>query len=121
MVFDHGVWAKYVASYLTAPFDFFDFAFEFQFLLLQFSLLFFNELGHKHFHCLFTVLDLATLVLALHYDTARQVSNAHGAIRLVDVLTACTATSIGVYLQVFGFDLDIGIVFYLGHNFQRRE
>ena len=50
---------------------------------------------------------LAALGLALHHDPGRDVRDADGRVRLVDVLTAGTARAVPVDLQVLVVDVDL--------------
>ncbi len=45
----------------------------------------------------------------------------HGAVRLVDVLSARSAAAIGIYLELFGINLDFVIVLNFGHYFDGRK
>ena len=50
---------------------------------------------------------LRSVRLTLHYDSRRNVSNSHGAVGFVDVLTACARGSVGIDSQIAFIDFDL--------------
>ena len=78
VVLDHRVRLEDIGADLAAPFDLLLVALELRelcFLLLHLEL---EELGAQHLEALLAVLELGTLVLALHDDARRHVRHAHG-------------------------------------------
>ena len=57
---------------------------------------------------------LRAFVLALHYDARRDVRDADGRVRRVDVLAALAAGAVGVDTEVIGLDVDDDGVVDLG-------
>ena len=66
--------------------------------------------GTEHPHCLFLVFQLGLLILALHHNACRQMGNADSGLCLVDILSACTAGTIGVNAQLLRLDIHIHLV-----------
>jgi tetratricopeptide (TPR) repeat protein len=62
------------------------------------------------------VLVLRALILTLHHDAARQVGDANGGVRLVDVLPAGAGRAVGVDPQVRRVDLDFLDLVELGED-----
>ena len=121
VVFHHGVGLEHVRTYLTSPFNLFHLAFYGVGFLLEFALAQFNELSEKHLHSRFAVLNLASLVLALHHYARGQMGYAHRGVGLVYVLTARAARAVGVHAQILGIYLYAFVVLYLGHNLETRK
>ena len=70
-------------------------------LLLPFHLI---QTGTQDFHGFIFIFILAALVLALHHKSRREMSDADGRLRLVDMLSACTGRTIGIDLQILGIN-----------------
>ena len=49
---------------------------------------------------------LRAFVLAFYNSTGRQVRQTYGGIGLVNVLTACTLSAVGIFANVFLVDID---------------
>ena len=96
MIFHHTVRMENVGANLTAPTDFALFTLYLRQLLLALFPLFLVKTRLQDFNGAFTVLDLRSLRLTRHNDSGRDVRNAHGRIRRIDVLTACTTGAVGV-------------------------
>ena len=82
--------------------------------LVHFELI---QLRLQHLHGRGAILVLAALVLAGHHDARGSVREAHGRLRLVDVLAACAARAIHVHLDVRGIQLDVDVLVH----FRRDE
>src|SRR2546423_3623719 len=68
----------------------------------------------EHRHAFGTIAVLRAVVLALHDDAARDVGDAHGGLRLVDVLAAGAGSAVDVDAQVGGVDVDLDRLVDLG-------
>ena len=86
MVLNHGIRMEHIAADLAAPFNLFHIAGNFRLFFFTLALLELQQFTFQHAHCRFTVLDLAALVLALHHDACRNMRNADGRFRFIDVL-----------------------------------
>ena len=120
-VLDHRVGLKYVGADLAAPLDLLLISFELLDLSFLLLLLKFKELGAQHLQALLAVLQLRALVLALHDDARWHVRHAHGGRRLIDVLTACTRSAVGVDAHVRHVDCDLDGIVDLGHDVAGRK
>ena len=79
------------------------------------------ELALQDVHRHLTVHVLRALVLARDDDARRQVGDADGGVRPVDVLPPRTAGPVGVHLQVLRADVDVHVVRELRRDEDRRE
>src|SRR5690606_8834251 len=79
------------------------------------------EQAAEHLHRGRAVLVLAALRRALHDDPGRDVRDADGRLRLVDVLPALAAGAHGVDLEVLLLDLDLDVVVDIRHDVDGRE
>jgi hypothetical protein len=68
------------------------------------------ELGLEHVDRHFTVLMLAALDLASHDEPGRQVGDANGRTRLVDMLATCAGAAKEVELEVFITHVDVDVL-----------
>src|SRR6185437_5325588 len=96
VIFDQLVGLEYIGSNLAAPRDIFlltDDRVELRFLLLLFH---FEETRLQDFHRSVSILELGPLILTLHDDTCRQVSDAYGGFDLIDILASRAAGAKGV-------------------------
>ena len=91
MILDHRIRLENIRTYLAAPFDLLLIAFKLRqlgFLLFQLQ---FKEFGTQHLQTLLTILQLRTLILALHDNTGRFMCHTHRGRSLIDMLPASTA------------------------------
>ena len=121
VILHHGVGLEYVGTDLVAPADFLHLSTNAGKLLRVFLLLEHIQLRLQHLHGLILVLELGSLVLALHHDSGRKVGNTDGGGRLVDVLSACAAASVGIDPQILIVDLHVQILFDVRHDIQRHK
>ena len=121
MVFCHGVRTEYIGAYLRAPFDFFHVAFHGVRLRLTFLYLLFEEFGTEHFEAHFLILELRTLVLALHDDSRGVVRDSDRRGHFVDVLAARAARMVNVDADIVVLDFHFVVVLDLGHDLQRAK
>ena len=52
---------------------------------------------------------LRALVLALHYDSSREMCNAHSRVSRIDMLTTRASRAIGIDAQVLVVDIDFNV------------
>ena len=74
-------------------------------LLVRFPLLLLIDAAAQDLQRLFPVLELAALVLAFHYDAGGQVGHTDRRLGLVDMLSAGSAGTEHIHLQVAGINL----------------
>ena len=100
-----------ISYYLASPLNLLS-------VLLQLQL---RQLGPQHLHGVVPVLELAALRLAEHHDARRQVGQTDGGGGLVDVLTACTAGSVGINTDIIRLDFNFRIILNFRHNIAGRK
>ncbi len=121
MILDHLVGVQDVAADLAAERDVFLLAadlIEPRLLLLHPQI---EQARLQDLHRRIPVAMLRPLVLARYDDARRQVRQADGRIRDVDVLAAGAARAIGVDAEVFFRDLDVDVVRQLRPDEHRGE
>ena len=121
MVLNHGIRMEHIAADLAAPFNLFHIAGNFRLFFFTLALLELQQFTFQHAHCRFTVLDLAALVLALYHDACRNMRNADGRFRFIDVLAAGAAATVGIHPQLVHIDLYLIVVFDHRHHIQRSK
>src|SRR5215207_11155558 len=80
-----------------------------------------QETGAQDLHRALAVLDLGSLVLTGDDDAGREMRDAYGRRRLVDVLTAGPGRTIGVDAEVVVIDRDVVVIFDLRKHLDQRE
>src|ERR1035438_8752262 len=121
MILDHPIGSQDVAADLAAKIDV-EFGI-FQLFVSRALLvhLKFVQPGTHLFQRTGTVLVLRALILALHYQSRRDVGHAHGGFGTVHVLAAGAAGSEHIHAQILRLDVDVDIVFDLGIGKNRRK
>ena len=121
VVLDQAIWLQNVRPDLAAPLDSLLGFLKLGLLLTLLLHLALIELCLQETHCSRPVLMLTAIVLTSDDGVRRSVSNAHGGIRLVDMLPARTARTICIDAQVLGLDLDLYILFDVWNYEDRTE
>lgn len=68
----------------------------FDFLNTSLHLIIIEHPSSQHLHCLLLILVLRSAVLISSYDSSRYMSKANGTVRLINMLSPCSAGSEGV-------------------------
>lgn len=120
MILDHCVGLENIAANLAAPFDFFHFTLNIRHVFHAFAFLDFKQLAAEHTHCCFAVLNLAAFVLALNNDTRREMRYADRGGCFVNMLSACSARTIGINTDIIGIYLNITRIIVKNRSYIQR-
>ena len=121
MIFHHAIGLKNIRANLIAPrYLLFSIVQGFELLLLlsKHSIV---EPSPEHLHRHVAIAMLGTLVLALRDDTGRNMGDADGRVRNVDVLASFAARPVSIDAEILLIDFDFHLFVDLGKNKDRRE
>ena len=110
VVFYQCIRHKYVAADLAAPSNGVLYALDVADFIQMLTLFNLYQLGSKHFHTHFAVLQLAALVLAVYHNTGGLVDKAHGAAGFIDMLAACAGRAVYFHFNIGGVDVHTHII-----------
>ncbi len=107
---------EHIGTYLVAPGDLSVVALQVGYLLLMLLFEQFGQFRREHLHSHFLILMLAAFILAGDDDARGDVRDAHGGIRLVDVLAARAARAVRVCLQILRIDFHVDAFLNFRHD-----
>ena len=116
VILDKGIRLEYIGTDLAAPFDRLLLAFDVFGHLFAFLQLEFIQLGTEKTKTLFLILELGAFILAGSDDPRRNMSHSDSRARLIDMLSAGAAASVGIYSVFFIIDLHIKDFFDIRHS-----
>ena len=110
-----------IGTNLAAPLDLLLIAFQGSNLLLLLFFLQLKKLGPEHLQALLPILNLGAFILALYHDAGRLMGHADSRRCLVDVLSTCTAGTIGIHTHIIHVDFHLYGIIQLRHDITGAE
>ena len=121
MILDKGIRLENIASDLVTPGDILLRNGILLLLFLPLLLIVFIKAGTKHLECHILIHILASLILALDYNTCRIMRDTYGTVGLVDVLSSGASCTISIEPVIFRLEFNFDIIIDFRRSIDRSK